>query len=215
MILLVVLGCALLGVGKEMGMGLSGTGLLLWDISPLAAALEDAGYPGLEGSLFLYGGMGIGGGEVRFGGGGFGGEVSVQEGDRSARLGMGFGGAIVEIPVLDEGGFIAAVGLLGGGGGVELLLRSRVYASFDDGLEAPSDLSLSRALWAFLPYVAVEVWVAEWFGIRVMAGNLITVMAGWDAGGVEFPGPPESFGGPFFSFGLAFGGRSAPEGPAD
>jgi hypothetical protein len=208
--LVVVLGAGLLGLGAEMGAGFSGVGILMWDISALNTALEDAGYPVLEGPLFLYGGTGLGGEDLRFGGGGFGGQLSAEEGSRSSTLGVGFGGFVVEIPVMEGNGFAAIVGFLGGGGGAELLLRSRAYSSLEDALSGPADLHISRSFWAFLPYVAAEFWPVEWFGIRVMLGNLITITQKWTAGAAEFGGPPDTFGGPFFCFELAFGGR-APE----
>lgn len=203
-----LVGLGLLGLGREMGAGFSGAGILFWDISSLNSALADAGYPRLEGSPILYGGLGLGGREIRLGGGGFGGAVSVRVEERSASLSLGFGGFVVEIPAMDSESFVFAVGILAGGGGAELLLRSRTYTSFGDAVAGPSDLYLSRGFWAILPYVAAEFWPGEWLGIRIMAGNLIAFSEGWRGDGNEFPGPPETFGGPFLGFLAVFGGRA-------
>jgi len=210
--LVAVLGIGILGLGQGFGAGYSGAGLLLWDVSALNAALETAGYPTLEGSLFLYGGMGAGGEELRFGLGGFGGSLSAHEGARVSQISLGFGGAVAEVPFGSAKGFSLCAGALLGAGGAELLLRSRDYGSFGDALSAPSDLYLSRGFALALPYISLEFWPVGWLGLRAVVGALIPFLTSpWEADGTALPGPPGSFGGPYLTFLVAFGGREAPE----
>ncbi|NOX44785.1 MAG: hypothetical protein GXO72_03475 [Caldiserica bacterium] len=205
----VAMGMGFLGLGEGFGAGYSGAAFLFWDLAELNAALEAVGYPPVGGPLVLYGGMGIGGDDLRFGGGGFGGSRSAGAGERRTELSMGLGGASGEILVLEGGGFSATVGAFLGGGGAELRLRSRAYGSLGDALAAPADLYLSRGFFLFLPFVSVEFWPLDWFGVRVTAGNLLAFPGPWRADGIEFTGPPETFGGPFFSVLVAFGGRGS------
>ena len=203
------------GLGEGFGAGYSGVACLFWDLTELNAALDAAGYPTLEGFLVLYGGMGVGGADLRFGGGGFGGSRSASAGEKRAELSLGLGGASWEIVVLEGGGFSATVGSFFGGGGAELRLRSRAYGSLGDALAGPADLFLSRGFFLFLPFVSVEFWSLDWLGVRVTAGNLLTFPGPWRADGIELPGPPETLGGPFFSVLVAFGGRGSPGAQGD
>jgi len=205
------LSLGVLGLGEGFGAGYSGAAFLLWDLMTLNTALDDAGYPTLEGSFVLYGGMGLGGNDLRFGAGGFGGSLAARAGEKYARLSLGFGGASWEIVVLESGDFSATVGSFFGGGGVELRLRSRNYSSFGDALAHPADLYLSRGFFLFLPYVSMELWPTNRIGIRVTAGNLVAFPGPWEAGEAALPGPPEGLRGPFFSVLLAFGGKGGAE----
>ncbi len=188
------------------GFGGPGAAFLFWDLSSLNEALAAAGYPTLDGSLLLYGGIGAGGDEILFGGGGFGGSSRVAAGDRSAEVSLGFGAALAEIEVLKRERFEAAVGALFGGGSVDLILHSQNYGGFEDAFSNPGDLYLSRGFLSFLPYVSAAFRPLEWLGMRFMLGNLLTFPGPWEEGRTKLPGPPRTFGGPFLGFCIVFGG---------
>jgi hypothetical protein len=201
--------------GPEEAIGGGGPmpGLLLLDLARLNAKLEANGYGPLDKMVFVMGGGGYGGEArgLRFGGMGFGGEVSSMSAQRVATLSVGFGGFMVERGLFAGAGYSLSLGAVIGGGGADLDLLDHRSSSFDDAISNPANTSLTRGFFAIQPYAGIEVSLLDWIMLKVNLGYLWTFGEPWKQEGLPLQGPPESFSAPLVQVMVTFGGRATME----
>lgn len=166
-------------------------------------------------SLFLMkGGGGFGGGHLRLGGMGGGGEWTYAVRGESpfdqAMISLSFGGFLIERLMGQTGGVGIAFGAVLGGGSWTLEFSEQVQGGFQEIISAPPHyLKLERPFWNVLPYLAVELKWLDFLGARVSAGyGLSLSFDDWKLpGGQSAPGGPlKSVGFPFVQLMLVFGG---------
>ena len=202
---------AALGLGgwAQVGFGGGGAlrGVLLLDLDELNAALSGAGFPAFAGGLTLAGGSGVGGvtGEFAFGGMGFGGSLEAREGERSAKLELGYGAFVAEYPLALGRRAILSFGVGIGGGGASLTLRFRQAESFQDALASPTVTQLDTGFFGLLPYLRLQLAPMDWLLLDGWAGYLLTLPGPWREGDQELAVTP-SLAGPFLALALIFGG---------
>ncbi len=185
-------------------------GLLLLDLEGLNEKLEANGYAPLAEMVFIMGGGGFGG-EVeglRFGGLGWGGEVSSQAGQKVAKLSIGFGGFMLERGLSSGERYSLALGAVIGGGDAALDLLDHRSSSFDDAVSNPANTSLTRGFFGVQAYAGLEFALLDWIMLKVSLGYLWTFGEPWQQAGLALTGPPESLSAPSVQVMIAFGGRA-------
>jgi ketosteroid isomerase-like protein len=205
------------GTDAARGFGFGGpmVGLVGLDLALVNPVLEAGGYGPLAGEVVTWGGGGGGGhvGGLSFGGSGWGGTATSLVGEKSAELSFGFGGVDLAYTVSGKGDSLLSLGLVAGGGALDLSLRERVPESFDDAVAHPTTTSLSRGFFGLEPYVRFNVQLLPWLGLKLQLGYLFAFPGAWAEGGAEIPGPEAPLSTPYIGVALAFGG-SGPVEPA-
>lgn len=192
------------------GLGHGGAlvGLLTLDFSPLNAALTGAGYPGVEGPMVVFGGGGGGGilGGIAFGGLGFGGTLTKLAGEKRTDLELSYGGVVIELNRPAGRTAVLGLGIVLGGGSLDLTTRARYPVDFADSLATPPVSQLSLGFFAVLPYLRLQLQVLPWLAVDGWAGYFLSSPGPWEEGGREIAGPRLDLRAPFFGVQLAFGG---------
>lgn len=218
-------GFVLLAVGQpeEMPMGMEEEGIgaggpmpgwIMLDLSELSTVLTANGYaPFPAEGMFTMGGGGWGGflQGWRFGGFGTGGETTSSLGDKTAKLSLGFGGFFVGYGLYSSDAYDVMVGVLLGGGGVELRLLDHRSESFETAITSPSNTVLQRGFFALQPQLSVALSILEWLSVRISGGYLLTLGGSWEQDGKELVGPPASFNAWVVQAMVSFGGRDEEE----
>ncbi len=181
--------------------------------------LHHAGLPEFSNGLFTYGG----GGYVyvlfipnlRLGGFGYGGNETVNSGNRSARLSLSGGGFTVEysFPQIDE--FALSLGAIIGGGklGVDLYENngienwSEIWEEFNFEAEN-KHTEISSVYFLIAPTINVEILLNRFVALRIGGGYQIPIAQSWTVyDGKKLNGAPDNFNanGAFFSLGILVG----------
>lgn len=214
LLLVSVLFAGFLGLAQG-ALGIGGGGfmpvLYFPDLSALNAELSAHGFGGFSGPLPLWGGGGFGGllSGPRLGGMGYGGEISVRRGEKTATLSFSAGGFLTERALFAEGNMALGFGLLLGGGSAELELIFRAPSSFEEALATPTSTRLSRGFFALEPYLTLELFLFDWAFLKVQVGYLLALGDGWKAGGFDLGGVPASLSAPVLHFFVNFGGYAS------
>jgi len=199
-----------------MGFGFGGPmiGLFVLDLgsgddqATVNGILAENGYAPLPERMITFGGGGGGGvmGGFSFGGSGWGGSItSIQEG-KKAELSLGFGGMNIAYAVGGDERSLLLIGVVLGGGGLDLKLRDRIPVSFEDAVADPTTVTLSQGFFAAEPYVCFQVQPLSWLAFEAHLGYLLTLPGNWEEGGLEVAGPFLRLSGPFVGLSIAFGG---------
>ncbi len=199
------------------GLGHGGflAGVLSFDLSPLNEALAVGGYPTVTGPMLVLGGGGSGGvlGGTVFGGLGFGGTLTAIEGERRTDLELGYGGVVIELNRPAGKTAVVGLGLVLGGGGLDLTARARRPVDFADALADPPLSRLSLGFFAGLGYVRLAVQVVPWLALDAWGGYFLAFPGPWEEGDREISGPGLQLRSPFFGVRVSFGGIGFPEEP--
>ena len=178
------------------------------DAETVNGILAANGYAPLPERMITFGGGGGGGvmGGFSFGGSGWGGSItSIQEG-KKAELSLGFGGMDIAYAVGGDERSLLLIGVVLGGGGLDLELRDRIPVTFEDAVADPTTVTLSQGFFAAEPYVCFQVQPLSWLGFEAHLGYLLTLPGNWEEGGLEVAGPSLRLSGPFVGLSIAFGG---------
>ncbi len=192
----------------------------LFDLSELKEAFKntlnisgDINF-GEEEYYLMYGGGGFGGSDIRLGGMGASGEWTFPVNGEAAfdrvLFNVHFGGFMFEsvIGSTDQGGL--SIGGVLGMGNLELQLIQDFQGSFDDFIaDPPLKFAMTRTFWYAQPFVAVEVQLLEFMGVRLSGSYNIGFSLGeWELSDEqEVPGGPlKSMGFPSIQLMVVFGG---------
>lgn len=203
-----------LGVWAQEPLGLGGGGfmpvLLFPNFQELNEALAQAGFGKFDSPLILWGGGGFGGflAGSRFGGMGYGGDITISSGEKSAQLSLGVGGFVIEQGLVAQERAGLSLGLMIGGGSAELLLIFQKPSSFTEALTTPACTNLSREFFALQPYVSAELFLLDWMFLKVNVGYLFTLGAPWEISGSPVAGPPSQLHTLVLQVFIAFGGKA-------
>jgi len=195
------------------GGGGSGLGLFMPDLSEINAFVEGAGFPALEGNLFLIGGGGRGGvvpGPV-FGGSGWGAWIESEHGNLHAEYGLGLGGFELGFAIGGNERSVLSIGAVMGGGGVELILTEYPPVILEDyaprGIVIEPTRQIYDSGFAFVdPYVDMQIQVLAWMGLGVRAGYVLPLFElNWQDEG-PLDAPPLAPSGLYLRLSFVFGG---------
>lgn len=199
------------------GLGHGGflAGVLNLDFAPLNAALAAAGYPTVTGPMLVLGGGGSGGvlGGALFGGLGFGGSLTAIEGERRVDLELGYGGVVIELNRPAGKTAVLGLGVVLGGGGLDLTARARRPSDFADSLANPPVSQLSLGFLGGLGYIRLGLQVFPWLAVDGWAGYFLAFPGQWEEGGREIGGPRLQLRAPFIGIRVSFGGIGFAEEP--
>lgn len=199
------------------GLGHGGflAGVLSLDFYPLNEALAAAGYPTVTGPMLVFGGGGSGGvlGGTIFGGLGFGGTLTKIEGEKRVDLELGYGGVVIELNRPAGKTALLGLGVVLGGGGLDLTARARRPSDFADALANPAVSQLSLGFFGGLGYVRLGFQVFPWLAVDGWAGYFLAFPGQWEEGDREIGGPQLQLRAPFFGIRISFGGIGFPEEP--
>jgi ketosteroid isomerase-like protein len=106
---------------------------------------------------------------------------------------------------------LLSIGVVLGGGEVDLKLRDHSPVSFEDAVANPATTTLSRGFLSAEPYIRFQVQPLMWLGLKLHLGYLFTLPGGWEEGGQEISGPSLNLTGPFVGISIAFGGIGTAE----
>lgn len=192
------------------GFGFGGpmVGLFSLDLGEVNDVLIDAGYAPLDERLFAFGGGGGGGtiGGLSLGGTGWGGSLTSLSGEKKAELTLGFGGMDLAYVAGGNERSLLTLGVVIGGGSVELKLRDHSPESFEDAINDPNTTSLSQGFFALEPYIRFQVQPLAWLGFKLQLGYLFAFPGEWEDDGHVLSGPSLDLNGPFVGVALTFGG---------
>lgn len=212
-VIIVVCGLVAASAAPTMGFGLGGPmiGLFNLDLAGINSVLDGSGYAPLPESIVTFGGGGVGGviGGFSFGGSGWGGSVSSLVGDKKAELSLGFGGMDLGYVLGGNTRSLLAIGLVAGGGEIELKLRDRLPVDFADAVSVPLTTTLTRGFIGIQPYVQFQVQPLVWMGFKVQLGYLFAFADDWEACDTAIAGPTTGMTGPYVGFAITFGGIGA------
>ena len=201
---------ALTGPGAEMGVGGGGflAGLLRLDLAPLNGELSSAGYPTLSGDLWVFGGGGSGGATTGlvFGALGFSGSASALAQAKRADLELGFGGITVEFARSLSDKALVGLGVVLGGGGLDLTVRARIATEFAEALTQPTMSQFSLGFLGGLAYLRLHLQVLDWLSLEGWVGYFLGLPGNWEEGGREISGPNIELRAPFFGVRIGLGG---------
>ncbi|MCS7240733.1 MAG: hypothetical protein NZ651_05775 [Candidatus Bipolaricaulota bacterium] len=218
----IILALVVLGVGvwAQEPLGIGGGGFmpvfLFPNLQELNEELSQAGFGEFDSPLVLWGGCGFGGFLTgsRFGGMGYGGDITVSSGEKSAQLSLGVGGFVMEQGLVAQERAALSLGLMIGGGSAELLLVFHKPSSFGEALATPASTSLSRGFFALQPYVSAELFLLDWMFVKVNVGYLFSWGDPWEISGTAVAGPPGQLSAMVFQVFIVFGGKAPVEEPA-
>ena len=197
------------------GFGFGGPmiGLFTLDLAEMNEVLENNDYAPLAEQLITFGGGGGGGviGGFSFGGTGWGGSLTSHQEGKKAELSLGFGGMDVAYVVGGNERSLLSIGVVLGGGEVDLKLRDHFPVSFEDAVANPTTTTLSRGFLSAEPYIRFQVQPLMWLGLKLHLGYLFTLPGGWEEGGQEISGLSLNLTGPFVGISIAFGGIGTAE----
>jgi len=195
------------------GGGGPGLGLFMPDLSEINAFVEGAGFPALEGNLFLIGGDGRGGvvpGPM-FGGSGWGAWIESEHEHLHAEYGLGLGGFELGFAIGGNERSVLSIGAVMGGGGVELILTEYAPIVLKDyaprGIVVEPTRQIYDSGFAFVdPYVDMQIQLLAWMGFGVRAGYLLPLFElNWrDEGPLD--APPLAPSGLYVRLSVVFGG---------
>jgi len=211
--LLAIAGAMPAMAAKQMGFGFGGPmfGMLTMDLSEVNTILVANGYAALPEQIFTYGGGGGAGvtGGLSVGGDGWGGSTSSLLDEKKAELSIGFGGMDIGYAAGGSDRSLLVLGLVIGGGDMELVARDHEPASFEEAIASPNTATLNRSFMGVEPYVRFQVNPLPWIGLKIQLGYLLGFAGEWEEGGRSVSGPALQVGGPFVGVALAFGGIGA------
>ncbi len=195
------------------GGGGSGLGLFMPDLSEINAFVEGAGFPTLDGNLFLVGGGGRGGvvpGPV-FGGSGWGAWIESENANLHAEYGLGLGGFELGFAIGGNERSVLSIGAVMGGGGVELILTEYppivLEGSTPRGIVVEPTRHVYDSGFAFVdPYVDMQIHLLAWMGLGLRAGYVLPLFElNWrDEGPLD--APPLAPSGLYVRLSVVFGG---------
>ncbi len=197
------------------GFGFGGPmiGLFTLDLAEINEVLENNDYAPLAEQLITFGGGGGGGviGGFSLGGTGWGGSLTSHQEGKKAELSLGFGGINIAYVVGGNERSLLSIGVVLGGGEVDLKLRDHFPVSFEDAVANPTTTTLSRGFFAAEPYIRFQVQPLMWLGFELHLGYVFTLPGEWEEGGQEISGPSLNLTGPFVGISIAFGGIGTAE----
>ena len=201
---------------RQMGFGFGGPmfGMLTMDLSVVNTVLEDKGYAPLPDRIFTYGGGGGAGvtGGLSVGGDGWGGSTCSILDEKKAELSIGFGGMDVAYVAGGSDRSLLSLGLVIGGGDMELVTRDHEPTSFEDAIASPNTVTLSRSFMGLEPYIRFQLNPLPWIGLKLQLGYFLAFAGDWEKGGRSISGPALEVTGPFVGVALAFGGIGTGDG---
>jgi ketosteroid isomerase-like protein len=211
---LLVVGVAASGLAAStMGFGFGGPmiGLFTIDLSSINTVLVDNGYAPLPETLLTYGGGGGAGvtGGISFGGDGWSGSTCSLLDEKQAELSIGFGGMDVAYVAGGTDRSLVSLGVVLGGGEMEIVTRDHIPTSFEDAIASPNTASVSRGFMALEPYIRFQLNPIPWLGVKLQLGYLISLAGDWEEGDQSISGPNLQVTGTFVGIALAFGGIGA------
>ena len=191
------------------GFGFGGPmiGLFTLDLAEINEVLKNNDYAPLAEQLITFGGGGGAGviGGFSFGGTGWGGSLNSHQEGKKAELSLGFGGMDVAYVVGGNERSLLSIGVVLGGGEVDLKLRDHFPVSFEDAVANPTTTTLSRGFLSAEPYIRFQVQPLMWLGLKLHLGYVFTLPGGWEEGGQEISGPSLNLTGPFVGISITFG----------
>ncbi len=185
----------------------------------LNAEMRNSGMPEFASGLFTYGASGyvyvLFVPNLRLGGTGYGGSMSVNSGNKSARVALSGGGLTVEYS-LPQIKFVAfSLGAIIGGGKLSLDLYETNGSQSWDGVwnefnttAENKHANISSAYFLFAPVANVEIMLNRFAALRIGAGWQFAIGESWEIyDGETLSGVPSDFGasGFFFSAGILVG----------
>jgi hypothetical protein len=189
-----------------------GSGIALLNLDDLNNALEDEGYKGFNGTMYLAGGGAYRefSNGFRLGGLGYRGSTKTSFQDGNGQFSLSYGGLLLEgkIDITDSVALLA--GGLAGVGSVDLKINESIPESFDAALNnTPVTHKLSKGFYGVQPMLVMEVSLFPSFSVRASASYLWGPANKWDMAGKKFGGPLDSITAPVFGLSFHFAGSGS------
>jgi len=205
-------------VAQQRAIGFGGGGpsfgMLFMDLADIRTFTTDAGFPDLDGTVWLAGGGGRGVeiGGLSLGGAGWGAWSEGASGELRSSYAFGWGGFDIGYGIAGTASGILTVGALIGGGGGELeWIGDPSSGSVPVPLgivPEPTRTAYGTIFFGIAPYLDMGILLTDWIGLDVRVGYLITpVSLTWlDAGSGNGDAPSLAPSGAYVRISLLFGG---------